>query len=658
MALAMRGVASVQCRAVRAEYGVVPEERVQDSPPPDQPDGENAPALVRRFIGRLSAAYLRLQAATAGGDTPELDEQLQSLLLAEAAIRYGGLAADSVARPFHVAVLGPTQTGKSTLVNLLLGCRAAQVSALAGFTVHPQGFWIAPAEADANWVAELFPGWRRCEVSELKCAELEAYALTRVEPGSAVHVPAGTTAGRLALPPCVVWDTPDFDSLAARHYAQGVLQVMALADLYVLVLSPEKYSDLSVWRMLVLLETLRRPLVICVNKLAPDGTEPIICSLRERLAERGQAWGTVPIVPLPYDPVLAAGGWPELPASASPLFSLGRAGQSGAAGKPDRIGRTQRMAGVQALVRRHWADWVAPVRAEHAALADWERAVRAAGTKFMAVYVRDYLDHPQRYDNFRRAAIELLELLEIPKVGSFMAQARRAVTWPARQIFAAGQAWWRERRPRGKEPNAVHSLGAEAAVLVDTLEALLIELQRDVARRCSPGTAGCVVWQALERKLVTEGTRLRVALEAGVRQHHERMIAESRGAANRLYAALQRQPARLAALRTARATLDVGAVLLAVKTGGLTPMDALWAPATWAATSLLMEGFAGLEMAREARELKVRQRAAVQEQFVERTLVAELIALDETLETDGLLAISRGELRAAAQALATWEAGS
>ena len=613
---------------------------------------------MRSFIGQLTTGYRRLQAAgqSAGRNTAGLDDQLQSLLLADALIRYSGLVADETTRPFHVAVLGPTQTGKSTLVNLLLGCRAAEVSPLAGFTVHPQGFWVSPPVDHVHWLGDLFPGWQRRPPGELRRDELDAYTLTRVEPASATRSADGATPGLPALPPCVVWDTPDFDSLAASRYAAGVLEVAALADLYVLVLSKEKYSDLSVWRMLKLLEPLRRPLVICVNKLTPDSVGAIVHSLRERLAELGPAWGAVPIVPLLYNPVLVAGGWADAPALTPHLYDLSREARGSGGAVEGETGQTQRVAGVQALLRRHWDGWLAPAHAEHAALAEWKQTVEAAGARFMAVYVRDYLDHPQRYDSFRRAAIELLALLEIPKIGEVMARARRLITWPARQVIAVGQAWWRDRRTPGHKPGTVHSLGAEAAVLVDTLDALLTGLQRDILRRCSAAASGCAVWQALEHRLESEAPRLRAVLEAAIRVHDEQMTHELRAVANRLYAELQRQPARLAALRTTRATIDFGSVLLAIKTGGLTPLDALWAPATLAVTSLLMEGVAGLEMAREARELKTRQRAAVQEQFDTRTLVRELLMLGDNLDADGLLGVTPLQVHAATQALEAWEA--
>ena len=245
------------------------------------------------------------------------------------------------------------------------------------------------------------------------------------------------------LPNCVVWDTPDFDSLAARQYSAGVLEVAALADLYLLVLSKEKYSDLSVWRLLELLAPLGRPLVIALNKLTPDAEEALVHSLRGRLQERGAVWGDVRIVTLPYEAGLAAGA-PLPPALAPPLRQAVRKGLARGGCRP-----TCHVRAAYALLRRHWDAWLVPVRAEHEARAAWERLVETAATKFMAAYTRDYLEHPQRYDAFRRAAVELLSLLEIPHVGGLMTRARQLVTWPARQIIAAAQGWRREqRRPR------------------------------------------------------------------------------------------------------------------------------------------------------------------------------------------------------------------
>jgi hypothetical protein len=48
----------------------------------------------------------------------------------------------------------------------------------------------------------------------------------------------------------ILWDSPDFDSISAGVYQRGLLELLGRADAYVVVLSKEKYADLSVWTML------------------------------------------------------------------------------------------------------------------------------------------------------------------------------------------------------------------------------------------------------------------------------------------------------------------------------------------------------------------------------------------------------------------------
>lgn len=590
----------------------------RDTPaaPPSAPAAPSAAATLRAFLRELATAARR---ATAGVWS---ETSIDALDLAGAAL--WNLERGAAARPPQVAILGPTQTGKSTVVNLLAGQAVAEISPLAGFTVHPHGFAVdCPAEAD--WSVELFPDRLRCTSDALSRDELDVYTLASVR--------AGTGSGN--LPPCVLWDTPDFDSLAARRYTRGVVEVAALADVYVLVLSKEKYSDLSAWRMLDLLAPLARPLVIVLNKLAPDAEVAVVASLRTRLIERGRAWGDVPIVPLPYASVLASDYWASQTALAAPVQAAVR----------EALARTSgaRRAGVAALVKRHWDEWLAPVRAEHAALDRWNEAVDTAAARLMAVYTRDYLEHPQRWDAFRRAAVELLALLEIPRVAGVMARARQVATWPARQLLAAGQSWWAQRRGA---TSRMHSLGVEATVLSDAVEAALTELERDVLRQA----VSSAVWRALEARLSAESSGRQEVYENAIAAHHERMTHEVRVTANRLYDELQKRPGRLAALRTARAMIDLGSLVLAVKTAGLTPWDAVFAPAAFAAASLLMEGIAGLEFAQEARRLREQQRAALERDFVQAVFARELRELTYDLSGDGVSGISAEELTAAEQA--------
>ena len=238
-----------------------PDHTQEEQNPSSAPERET----LARVIARLALRY-REASPTLGAD--ELTRRLAALQLAEAALRDLAAIDATGARPPQVAVMGPTQVGKSTVVNLLLGRCMAEVSPLAGFTIHPQGFALPPQEPEPAWIAPLFPGWERLESTDLDRDNLDRYSLCNL---------TGDTAGM--IPGTVVWDTPDFDSLRAHSYQRGVLEVAAIADVIVLVVSKEKYADLSVWKTLQLLEPLQRSLVVCLNKTGEDNQGCAGCRL-------------------------------------------------------------------------------------------------------------------------------------------------------------------------------------------------------------------------------------------------------------------------------------------------------------------------------------------------------------------------------------------
>ena len=420
-------------------------------------EADEPAAIVQRFIVALGQRYaaLRDSGATALPQATS-DDRLTELLLAEAALRYARPeAASRENRPLQLAVLGPTQTGKSTIVNLILGTHVAEVSPLAGFTIHPQGFWSVADQQDERWVSGLFPRWQRCDADQLSRDEdqLDRYVLAALPQEASLPE---------SLPACVVWDTPDFDSLAAQSYQRGVLEVAALADAHLFVLSKEKYSDLSVWRMLRLLSPLSRPLIICLNKLTPDAAEPIVASLRQQLNEAGAHMADSPVVTFGYQPGLdAPAGCPTTvgprPGRYSALPAVAELRER-IAGRLKLAESTDRAVGLRAFVRQHWPDWTEPVKVELAALGQWQELVATALDEAAEAYRRDFLEHPQRFDTFRRATAELLHLLELPGFANVLSQVRHVLSWPARRLFAARQAWVLRRR---KQAGLPHGLGSE-----------------------------------------------------------------------------------------------------------------------------------------------------------------------------------------------------
>ena len=172
----------------------------------------------------------------AGVYARRLADNLVSLRLAEACLEKAELNRVLPGHPLQIAVIGPTQSGKSSLVNLLLGEERARVSPLAGYTVHPQGFPLNIQDVDWAWLDGYFQDYRRCLPELLPPASYSHYALAEAlsQPGH-------------SLPSAVIWDTPDFDSVDAAGYRNAVLRTAALADVIVLAVSKDKYADQSVW---------------------------------------------------------------------------------------------------------------------------------------------------------------------------------------------------------------------------------------------------------------------------------------------------------------------------------------------------------------------------------------------------------------------------
>jgi hypothetical protein len=595
-------------------------------PPPAGPGRES----LARVIARLSQGYRRASPSL-GAD--ELSRRLTALQLADAALRDLAALESPTARPPQLAVMGPTQVGKSTVVNLLLGRRTAAVSPLAGFTVHPQGFALPPQPSDPGWIAPFFPGWERLESDAPSRMQLEAYTLRPL---------SGETTG---LPPgAVIWDTPDFDSFRAHSYQRGVLEVAALADVIVLVVSKEKYADLSVWKTLQLLEPLQRNLLVCLNKTGEEARDVLLASLRARLAALAPRAAAAEIITLPYCP-----GIDERPATAvSREASELRAALGRALAAADR--RT-RPAGVRRLLRLHWSVWLEPVRAELEAAGEWEQAVDSAIGEALKHYRDEFLEHPQRFDTFRLAILQLLQLLELPGLARTLTRVRQALTWPARRLLDSRGMKTLTGRLRGR---AAQDLPGEELVLHDLLERLLTTLSRDALRRGTTRVPATAFWLALGLGLVARHEELSAQFSAAAHRHHLAFQSEIGRAAHELYDNLQQKPALLNTLRAARLTTDTAAIALAVKTGGVGLNDLLFAPAMVSLTSLLTEGALGSYMTHVASRLKQRQYAAVERDIFDGPVREALRALSGELEAPGLFGVSRADCAAAEQALAEW----
>ncbi|MGE3182208.1 MAG: GTPase domain-containing protein, partial [Phycisphaerae bacterium] len=540
----------------------------------------------------------------------------------------------------HVAIVGPTQTGKSTIVNAIVRKDVVEASPMAGATIRPHAICASaapiPASAIKTWLE--FPAGAVPHAADEPVPSHD-FGITHVGP---IPLLPDRTA-----PDVVLWDTPDFDSIGAAAYEREVMRVAGAAAAHIFVLSREKYADLTVWNLLRRLCFLNRPAVLIVNKMTPEAEQPILAAMRDRLSALHPAPTQWEIRTLPQQTGDVLQVREALTSAASDLREwLATTAEAGRT--PQAATRQKR--GAVAFLRGRWSSWIEPLEREYSVAAEWAAVVDERLTALVQQYQEEYLNDPKRYDSFRRATIELLALLELPGVSRPLARVREIITYPIRAVLGAGrEAWQRSRTGHGPRTG----LSNEQAWLHDALEELFVRLRREAARRADAHDAP--VWSALSRRLEDRAASLGRTFEQALAEHCERSNTEIQNTAQELYETLQKNPAALQGLRAARATADVAGIALAIKTGGAPMHDLLLAPALLALTSLLTEGALSGYMRSVASRLKERLLADVRQNLVDAVLREQFLAFAENLAGKGVYGIRKQTLKAAEAALDRWE---
>jgi len=528
------------------------------------------------FIQLLKQRYLAIFHQISNESTQFLFQQrIEQLNLVEAFIRKGQLIASESYQPLHIAVVGPTQAGKSSIVNLLLGSQSAGVSPLAGYTVHPQGFCSGVSLAQCADLQHYFGRFQQLPQSQLSKDRHDCYSLTE------------TNNNSVLLPPCVLWDTPDFDSIDSINYREGVLRAMALADLVILVVSKEKYADQSVWDIMSALEALHQPTLICLNKVSPEAEAILTASLKEKWQQSRQ--DRFPdVVSLHYQKLPNLLQWPQ----DQQLLVKGLAAQ---------VNHKQHNQYERELIRKYWSAWLEPVIAEHQAVADWQELLKQTMQVGLDSYQRDYLNHPHHYENFQLALAELLTLLEIPGLAGVLASTRKILTWPIKQLLKLG-------RKRLHLADTSH----EIALLQQISEHMLIQMSDKLLDKAEQSKQP-QWWKEASLLLRSQRPDIINDFNESAKQYHMAFQHEVENTANRLYVQLQQQPIILNGLRATRTTADAVGIALALHTGGIGMHDLIIAPAMLTVTSLLTESAMGSYMHKVEVELKQLQFATVKQ---------------------------------------------
>ncbi|MEE9333245.1 MAG: GTPase domain-containing protein [Granulosicoccaceae bacterium] len=537
---------------------------------------------------------------------------LNSLRLAESAFVKEALNTHYPEHPLQILVLGPTQAGKSTLTNLILDAQAAGISALAGFTVHAQGFACHCSEDELHAVSDAFKPMQRVAVQDITTATLDSFVLEAIAPGSQALIKKG-----------VVWDSPDFDSIEALGYRHAVLQTAAMADIIILAVSKDKYADKSVWDMLALLAPLAKPMLICINKLDASDQQTVITSFQQR--HEAQFEKSAPsIVAIPFikeasDNTIQS----QIPGIA--LDTLKQAIQQ-LLGDFDRASQ---VSGAKQLLETHWQDWVQPIDQENIARDDWDASVAKALDNAVSFYQRSYLDDPNKNDTFNRALAELLTLLEIPGIAGALSKTRELVTWPARKLLGFGKT-------KLKINTEISSLDQEKSVLKQMHQQLQNELQGYALLQQQDQPENSVFWRAISQTLRENKQLTSSEYDSGIRAYQDEFAPRIDDAAKRLYSKLEQQPTLLNSLRAARVTAEAASVALAVKSGGLAPADLIVAPAMLSVTTLLTESVLGKYMNNVKNELRIEQQRMVKAQLLEGIIGARLHSNSSNMKDDRL----------------------
>lgn len=578
-----------------------------------------------QFTSMLSFLRLLRQRYTkaleqAGDRDPEIKSSyptlLQSLTLAESALLRESAQLLGHSEPIHLGVFGPTQSGKSSLINWLSGQPLAEPSPLAGFTVHPQGFSGPRSPGWLDRLGQYFEGYRRLPAKSLDPGELSAFGFDVSE---ASRLPA-------YLEGVILWDTPDFDSVASSRYEDSVLRIAALVDVVVLIVSKDKYGDLTVWEFLRLIEPLGQPTLLVINKTDPDSE----VQLEESIRNKWSAFRKDPlpeILTVPYSREAAQSDvlntiQPRLQPRVSQLLA--------------RVERTPGAA--KRLIETYWNTWIQPVQSEHRLVHHWRERLDRVLTDCLDRYQRDYLNHPNHYETFQRALGELLTLLEVPGIGSALHAARRVVTWPMRQLTRLGRAAsGRENNVDGVERAVLHQLAQHA--LIQLSEELLLDQARDLAEQRWRG--------GLSQLLGSRRASLLGRFDQAASEYVVQFRPEIESTARSLYAHLEEHPVVLNSLRATRVTTDAAALGVALHTGGIGVQDFVIAPAILSMTSILTESALGHFMSRAQEQLKRKQLEAVSA-LLRSALCEPLTVLPDAIDPGLRIGITTDQLEVAA----------
>lgn len=528
-------------------------------------------AAIERLIALMERA-----AALGARDQPAADDSIRAPILSYSLAQLRMRVRPALERaaigvdPLHVALFGGTNTGKSTVLNVLLGRVGASMGVRARYSQHPEAY--RPGTLGDGWLdgsASRFANYRRYRDEHPPRQTDDELRRDGYRPALAVLDPTRLAGPEFAPPAAaaaVLWDAPDFSTEQAGTYMSAVLDLLALADLIIMTVTDESYADDRGTAFLRMVSESDVAKLMVANKL-PDNP-----ALLEDVARTLDAAGRsrAPVLRLPD----VAGSSPSARLEnliATPEAAWLRAAVHEQAEHADDL-KLRALRGAIQFIERHFEAILKPLSDEASVAQEWGRTVeRLARELIVEPYRSNYLEGV-RYGEFNRTLLHLMELLRVPWIGPVLEATGHLMRTPLRLAVRG------VRRLVGR-PEPAARQAPEQEVLDAAIGGWLaaIKSQAQLAARAQSAPDG---WDGVVRALDDPRFRQELGERFGraFAAYRVEIDDEARRRAEALYRKLQENPRKLAALRSANLLVSAASVALVIKTAGLDWSDAVLGP--------------------------------------------------------------------------------
>jgi hypothetical protein len=559
-------------------------------------------AACDRLITLLERA-LRLESAHAGVRDDTIQEPMTRYIVAQMRMRIrpalvpGWPAHDLV----HVALFGGTNSGKSTVLNLLVGRAAAGMHATARFSQYPEAYfpgalgdqWLTSAPSrflDYHCYRDRHPP-RQPDDDLARHGYRPAFAVLDLD---RLETPALAQPAAAA----VFWDAPDFSTEEAQTYLGAVLDVVALADIVIMTVTDESYADDRGTALLHMVNDSGVTLHVVANKLA-DNPE-LLQDIKDKLASHWH--GMTSRLPLVRGQTVEErlGHLTATPEAETLRQAIAREAAHG----PRLKRRT--LAGVIDFIQRRLGEALRPLVAEVEMADAWERVIeRVTRQELLERYRGEYLDG-ERYGEFNQTLVRLMDLLEIPGVGPVLRLLSTAVRTPFRIASGVLRSLWGSGRVQPTQT-------PEHEVLDRLIQHWLAALRSEAQLLAS--TVSHPAWGDIARRLdsLDFSRQLAQTFEHAYSRYRQTVNEEIQRRAQEIYHAIAQRPWLLNVLRGTNLLVDATSIMLVIKSGGLNWSDAVLGPLVAGLRHALLE--AGLDRYLQTQQtlLKRKQLEAIRE---------------------------------------------